>query len=167
MLDNNEQYIPEIVSVQNMAKLLHISRSRLYSLMDEGVFLKPVYSLNKKRPHFTREMALRNISAKKNNVGVNGSVVVFYSSNTTSIQKIDRSIKSKSKVKKTSPPPDKYAELKEGLETLGLTDISDPKIGTSLRQCFPNGTENVDEDEILTTVFRHIKCQNSRDNVER
>ena len=159
-MNNNEPYIPEIVSVQHMAKLLQISRSRLYTLMDEGVFLKPVYSLNKKRPHFTRQMAQRNISAKKNNMGINGSVVVFYSRGSTKIQTMDKSTISKSKVKKT-PPQSKYEELKEGLEALGLTDLSDPKIGTSLRQCFPDGTDNIDEDEILTTVFRHLKCQNN------
>ena len=26
---------------------------------------------------------------------------------------------------------------------------------------------SIDEDEILTTVFRHLKCQNSSDNVGR
>ena len=166
MMNNNEPYIPEVVSVQGMAKLLQISRSRLYSLMDEGVFLKPVYSLNKKRPHFSREMALKNISAKKNNTGINGSVVVFYSSNLSSAQKIHKSPKPKTKVKKT-PPQNKYSELKEGLESLGLSDITDSKIGTSLAQCFPNGTDNIGEDEVLTTVFRHIKCQNSSDNVGR
>ena len=163
-MNNNEPYLPEIVSVQGMAKLLHISRSRFYSLMDEGVFLKPVYSLNKKRPHFTREMAMKNISAKKNNIGVDGcTVVVFYSSHSTSIQKMDRSTKGKVK----TPSQNKYAELKEGLESLGLTNLSDPNIGSAFRQCFPNGTDNIGEDEILTTIFRHFKCQNSSDNVGR
>ena len=163
MNNNDTQYIPEIVSVQHMARLLHISRSRLYSLMDEGVFLKPVYSLNKKRPHFTRQMALRNLSAKRNNLGINGTVVLFYSSRSTSIQKMDRS--TKGKVKPT--PQSKYVELKEGLESLGLTDITDPNIGSALTKCFPNGTDNIGEDEILTTIFRHFKCQNSSDNVGR
>jgi len=165
-MNNNEPYIPEIVSVQDMAKLLQISRSRLYSLMDEGVFLKPVYSLNKKRPFFTREMALRNISAKKNNTGINGSVVVFYTSHSTSIQKVDRSKKQKIK-EKTIPPKNRYEELGKGLEALGLTDISDTVIGSALTQCFPEGTDSVDEDGVLTTVFRHLKSQDSGDNVGR
>jgi len=132
--------------------------------MDEGVFLKPVYSLNKKRPHFTREMVLRNLSAKKNNVGINDSVVVFYSSNIFSSQKKDKSTRVKTKVKK---PQNEYSELKEGLESLGLSDITDSKIGSALARCFPDGTVNIDEDEVLTTIFRHIKCQNSSDNVGR
>ena len=136
--------------------------------MDEGVFLKPVYPINKnKRPFFTREMAQKNISAKINNLGVNGNVVLFYASRSTNIQTMDKSTKPKSKAKKTSPSQNKYAELKEGLESLGLTDISDTQIGSALRQCFANGTKNICEDEVLTTIFRHIKCQNSSDNVER
>ena len=33
-------------------------------------------------------------------------------------------------------------------------------IGGYLDKCFPDGTENVTEDEIITEVFRHLKRRN-------
>jgi hypothetical protein len=70
MFDNN-MTIPEYINVSTMAKLLNLSRSRLYQLTDQGVLLKPVYLLNNKRPVYTREMAVLNIEVKNSNVGIN------------------------------------------------------------------------------------------------
>ena len=163
MSTSNNQHIPEAVSINQMVRLLQISRSRLYSLMEEGILLRPVYSLSK-RPFFTREMAEKNIDAKKNNRGINGRVVVFYSSRSTSVHSVHKSNPFKKQIPATNK---RFENLIKSLESLGLKDITDPQIGSAIGQCFPNGTQNVDEDEILTSVFRHLKAHNSRDNLGR
>jgi len=163
MTTSNNQNIPEVVSINQMTRLLNISRSRLYGLMNEGILLYPVYSLSK-RPFFTREMAERNLEAKKNNRGINGRVVVFYSARSTSVNKVHKGDHDK----KQKPATNKrYEQMIKSLESLGLKDITDPQIGSAIGQCFPDGTQNVDEDEVLTSVFRHLKAQNSRDNLGR
>ena len=159
----NNQNIPEVVSINQMTRLLNISRSRLYGLMNEGILLYPVYSLSK-RPFFTREMAERNLEAKKNNRGINGRVVVYYSSRLTSVHKVYRSAPTQ---KQKSSTNERFENLIKSLESLGLKDITDPQIGSAIHQCFPDGTQNVDEDEVLISVFRHLKAHNSRDNLGR
>ena len=62
---------------------------------------------------------------------------------------------------------DKHQDLKEGLCSLGLNGISDTQIESALRSCFPDGTDNIAEGEILRAVFLSIKRQDSADNVNR
>jgi hypothetical protein len=148
--------IPPYINISTMTKLLGLSRSRLYQLVEQGVLLKAVYLLNTKRPVYTREMAARNLEAKNSNVGINGEIVMFYSAKTPVI-----SVKTKKTVRKSterqSSSSNKYAEIVDALESLGLKDITPSLIDTSTEQCFPDGTENVTEDEIITEVFRYLK----------
>ena len=149
--------IPEYINISTMAKLLNLSRSRLYQLIDQGVLLKPVHLLNNKRPVYTREMAVRNIEVKNNNVGINGEIVMFYSARTTP-NKLKKSVK-KSIVQKVITS-DKHADMIDALESLGLENITASKIDSAIQKCFKNGTENISEDDILTEIFRYLKCQN-------
>ena len=92
---NDKTNIPEYINISTMAKLLNLSRSRFYQLVDQGVFLKPVYLLNNKRPVYSKEMAVRNLEVKNNNFGINGEVVMFYSARTLPTTKPKKTIKSK------------------------------------------------------------------------
>ena len=152
--------IPEYINISTMAKLLNLSRSRLYQLIDQGVLLKPVYLSSNKRPVYTREMAVRNLEAKHNNVGINGNVIMFYSARTsTTIAKPKKTVKKSTDQKIVSS--DKHACLIDTLESLGLENITSSKIDSAIQKCFPDGTENVSDDDILTEVFRHLKCRNT------
>ena len=66
-----EKALPEYLSINQLCSLMSISRSRYYQILSEGLILPPVYS-DSKRPYFTRELAIRNLEVKKNNIGVNG-----------------------------------------------------------------------------------------------
>ena len=149
-------YIPAAVSMTQMARLLNMSRSRFYQLISKGILLPPIYSLSSKRPYYIREMAQRNIEVKKNNVGVNGQVIIFYSAKRKVVPSMN-----KVKTTKKETKNNKYEDLMEGLESLGMTDIKSSDIEKAIADCFPDGTENIDQDEILTTVFRHLRCRDT------
>lgn len=149
-------YIPAAVSMSQMARLLNMSRSRFYQLISQGILLPPIYSLSSKRPYYTSEMAQRNIEVKKNNTGINGEVIIFYSAKKKVVRTVNRLKTSKKEIK-----TNKHKDLIEGLESLGMTDIKSSDIEKAIADCFPDGTKDVDQDEILTTIFRHLRCRNT------
>ena len=165
MAVNNNPNIPEILSITQMAKLLNLSRSRFYQLVSEGIFLPPIYSENK-RPYFTFEMAEKNLEGKKNNVGVNGKIVLFYSSRNNSSLPAHKEKSGKNKSQNNSVE-NNYQDLRDGLSALGLSNVSDAQIESALKNSFPQGTTNIDSSEILKRVFLSIKRQNSTDNQNR
>ena len=150
--------LPPYINISTMAKLMNLSRSRLYQLVEQRVLLKAVYLLNNKRPVYTREMAVRNLEVKNSNVGINGEIVMFYSARNASIQTPKKIIK---KPAEQTTGLSKHTEIIDALESLGLENITSSKIDTAIRDCFPDGTENVTEDYILTEVFRYLNCRNS------
>ena len=154
-IENNN--IPAVVSMSHMAKLLQLSRSRLYQLVDSGILLPPAYLLSNKRPIYTRDMAMCNLEAKYNNTGINGQIVMFYSARNV-VNKLNGN--SEYRPKKSNSNKN-YKALSEELECLGLDDVMTEQIDDAITDIFPDGTKNIDSDEILTSVFRHIKRQNT------
>ena len=73
----------------------------------------------------------------------------------------------KNKVKNENTKPvvktdkNQYQDLIEELSALGLEDITATQVGSAISELFPDGTKNVNEDEMLTSVFRQIKCRNT------
>ena len=157
-----EKSIPKIVSINQLCSMMGISRSRYYQILAEGLIHPPVYT-DSKRPYFTRELAIKNLEVKKNNIGVNGSICIFYNSN-ISISSAKNNTNKKEQKKKTT---NKNTDLIEGLSCLGLDDIKSSQVEEVLKKCFPNGTENIEDGEILRQVFCLIKEQNSTDSVNR
>ena len=158
---NHNNHIPEYVSMTQMAQILNLSRSRFYQLVDDNFFLKPLHLTSNKRPVYTKEMALENISFRKNNFGANKKIVMFYSSRNPSVVTTR-----KKRAKKDGPKGDistnnKYSDLIDTLEGLGLNNVTVSQVESILKKSFPEGTDNIDESEILRAVFKSIKCQNS------
>ena len=162
----DEPHILSVVTIKQMSDLLDISKSRLYQLLDKNILLKPVYLLSNRCPYFTHEMAKTNLKVKENGVGINGEVVLFYAKRN---RVRDIPVKGKARQRKPKMKTDKsnHDDLKDTLESLGLTDLTDPKINSALADCFPDGTKDIDEGEVITTIFRHLKQNNSTDNVGR
>lgn len=157
-MDNNS--LPEIISINQLCSLMGISRSRYYQILSEGLILPPTHS-DSQRPYFTKEMALRNLEVKKNNIGVNGKICIFYNSRDSPVSS-RKNITPKNENKKK--PTDKYTDLIEGLSSLGIDEVSNSQIEKYIRKCFPNGVDNVDDGEVLRQVFCLIKAQNTTDN---
>jgi hypothetical protein len=151
--------IPEYINMSVMAELLQLSRSRLYQLIEQGVLLKPVYLLNK-RPVYTKEMVVRNLEVKHDNVGINKKIVMFYSARpTTKPTKIKRITRQPTEQPVESSS--RHTDIIEALEALGLENVRSSQIDSAILKCFPDGTENTSEDEILRAVFRHMNRRNS------
>jgi hypothetical protein len=157
-MNNLPATIPDYVNVSKMAQLLNLSRSRLYQLIDKGILLQPVYLISTKHPVYSKEMALRNLNVKNSNVGVNGEIVMFYSVRTTTIISTKKTTK---KPPKQTTASSKHSDLIDALESLGLENITTAQIESAIQICFPDGIENISEDEILREVFRYLKCQNN------
>jgi hypothetical protein len=161
-----EAEIPEYVDCTSMAKLMRVSRSRLYQLIDAGIVLSPVYLIANRRPVFTKDMALRNLQVKERNVGVNGQVIMFYASRqscssaakprTSPVEKVREE-------KMTTPKIQKHSQIMEDLEALGMDNIKAEQLEEAIQKCFPTGVEDVSDDEILRSVFRFMKRQNPED----
>ncbi len=155
---DEQMNLPEYVNVSTMAKILKLSRSRLYQLIERGIVLEPVYLINNKRPVFTKEMVVRNMAVKNNNSGINGEIVMFYTA---------RNIDSRPKrINKKSPEQrivstNKYTDIIDALESLGLQNINSSQIESAIQKCFTHGSENISDDEILTEIYRYMKCQNT------
>lgn len=159
-MNNKLTDIPPYVNMSTMAELLQLSRSRLYQLVEQGVLLKPVYLVANKRPVFTREMALRNLTVKHENVGINKEIVMFYSARPTmKPAKVRRTTKESTEQPVESS--NRHTDIIEALEALGLENVTSSQIDSAILKCFPDGTENTSEDEILRAVFRHINRRNS------
>jgi len=158
-MNNKYDNIPEYINMSKMAELLQLSRSRLYQLIDAGVMLGPVYLLNK-RPAYTREMAVRNLQVKHDNCGINNTIVMFYSARPAmKPPKTKRATKQQAKQPVQSSI--KHADHIEALESLGLEGVTANQIDSAILKCFPDGTDNVGEDEILREVFRYLNRRNT------
>ena len=158
-MDNNN-YIPTVISMSHMSKLLQLSRSRLYQLIDAGILLPPAHLLSNKRPIYTREMVVRNLEVKTNNTGINGEIVMFYTARNTTQTVKNVNKKSETKIQSTEPK-NKYQSFIDDLESLGLEDVSVKSVESALSVCFPDTVPDLEDDETLTAVFRYLNCQNT------
>ena len=162
-MKNENTYIPPILSMTQMARLLNLSRSRFYQLINEEILLPPIYTLDSKRPFYTEEMARRNLEVRRSNVGINGQIIIFYAGRNKTTNTTPRKTTVKEKPSKQSPP-DHHADLIDALTGLGIENITGSLVDVAITKCYPDGVENVDPDERLRTIFRHLKRRNNEHN---
>jgi hypothetical protein len=160
-MNSNPQNIPDMVNMTTMARLLNLSRSRLYQLIEEGILLRPAYLLNKK-PVFTKDMVLRNLQVKQSNYGINKKPILFYSVRTKFHK--DRSSKVRTSQPRRDVSPSNYEPLLDELTCLGIEDLTVEQVEKAVSNCYPEGSDNVDPDTLLKTVFCHLKRQNPEHN---
>ena len=158
--------MPPVVSISQFCSMMSISRSRYYQILGEELILPPVYSIESRRPFFTREIAQINLAVKKNNIGVNGRICLFYNQRNVPTRPVV-SRKSARSERKESVPENDYSELTDGLVSLGLAEVKPSQVKAAVQSSYPEGTDGVDEGEVLKTIFCVIRAQNSKDNVDR
>lgn len=144
------------VSVSEMARMVGLSRARFYQLLGEGVFPKPKYDPSTKRPYFDEEAQAECIDVKKRNVGINGKVVIFYSSRHPLPGQPKRPSKPKTKPKQTS----EYTDLIESLSCLGMSATTQ-QVEAAIVECFPEGIQKLDSGEVVRAIFLHLKRKES------
>ncbi len=135
------------ITVSKMCSLLGMSRSQFYWHVRKGTFHAPL-KLTNGRPYYNASQVEDNIKAKELGIGVNGEYVLFY-------------VRDNETPKETTPPKPKpkqdHTELMDGLSALGLSGLTTSMVASAVEQCYPQGTAGQDENDILRTVFRHLK----------
>jgi len=150
-----------VVTVAEMARMVGLSRARFYQLMDQGVFLPPVYDIHTRRPIFVEEMQKVCLEVRRRNCGVNGRPVLFYAKRGGSPSSLPRKA-SKSKTKTANNK--QYAPIVDAVRALGLMTTAD-QVAQAIKSLFPGGTDGVEEPEVIRAVFVHLQRQYSSDNV--
>ena len=144
-----------VVSVTEMARLCGLSRSRFYCLIHDGVMPLPSRHPATDRPHYTREQQEQCLAVRRTNCGINGQPMLFYAARTKSPPT--------GKPGKNHVPPvggkenPVIAELRHGLEQLGITDASDDKIRAAVAATHPDGHAGISTPALLMAVFHHLK----------
>jgi hypothetical protein len=147
------------VTVAEMARMVGLSRQRLYQLMGT-TFPFPLYDAKTRRPFYPTDLQQVCLEVRRRNFGINGKPVMFYCIGHR--PRIQRPVcKRKPTAKKKQ-----FVGLMEGLTTLGLV-IPEKQVAEAVKHVFPNGVESRDQGEVLKAVFLHIKRQDSGDNVGR
>jgi len=138
------------ITVSRMCSLLKMSRSQFYWHINRGTFHEPL-RLSNGRPYFNASQVEDNLKAREMGIGVNGEYTLFYERDNDP------------KTASASKPQTKQdcTELMDGLQALGLTDLTKTKVAEAVEHCFPKGTDGQDENDILRTVFRHMKRSGS------
>jgi hypothetical protein len=149
-----------VVSVSEMARMVGLSRARFYQLQKAGVFPAPVYQAG--RPVYTEEQQLVCLEVRRKNRGVNGEPVLFYARR--------RPIEPTRRKRRADPPPTRNKDipaLLDGLNALGLTTATAAQVVEVTEELFPQGTNGMDQAEVLRAVFLHLKRQNPGGNAGR
>ena len=139
------------VSVSEMAKMLSLSRARLYELIHRGIFLPPVYSTANRRPLYTADMQQRNLEVRRSQRGINDEYVMFYERQRPS--QVERSPRS---TRRRAGRNGRHNGLIHGLRSLGM-DATAAQIERAMATCFPEGPEGINESEVLRAVYRHLR----------
>ena len=137
------------ITVSRMCSLLAMSRSQFYWHVKKGTFHLPL-RLSNGRPYFNASQVEDNVKAKELGIGVNGDYVLFYQRTSEANPSMPTPIA------KPKPKPD-HTELLDGLSSLGLTGLTTKAVAAAVDQCYPQGTDGQDENDILRKVFRHLK----------
>jgi hypothetical protein len=151
-----------VVTVSEMARMVGLSRSRFYQLVEVGVFPQPVYSVANRRPIYVEESQRVCLEVRRRNCGVNGQPVLFYSRG----HPLPTQTKPPRMAKPKPPKADNHADLIDGLAALGLTKTA-AEVEAAIKSAYPTGVNGTDQGEVLRQVFLHLKRQNAGDKVGR
>ncbi|QDU94065.1 helix-turn-helix transcriptional regulator [Lignipirellula cremea] len=137
------------ITVSRMCSLLSMSRSQFYWHVKKGTFHSPL-RLTNGRPYFNASQVEDNLKAREVGIGVNGEYVLFYE------RDAEPKTPASKPVEKPHPKMD-YGPLLDNLSALGLTGMTTTLVAAAVEACFPKGTAGEDENDVLRTVFRHLK----------
>jgi hypothetical protein len=147
-----------IVTVSEMARMCGLSRARFYQLQKAGVFPSPVYQAG--RPVYTEDQQQVCLEVRKKNRGVNGQPILFYARRLPN-EPARRNLR----LSKPAPKNKDIPALLDGLTALGLATATAAQVEEVAKELFPQGTDGLDQAEVLRAVFLQLKRQNPGDNV--
>lgn len=146
--------LPERMNPAGMARLLNMSRARLYQLMQEGIF--PTASRDTQdRPFFTRDQQVQMLTVYRTNVGINGRSIFFR-------PKATRTPPPK-RTKANSLPPQDHSVLLTTIRAMGMSHVKKSDLANALSELFPSGRLPEDKTALVRQVFVHLHRQESGD----
>ena len=144
-----------VVSVAEMARMVGLSRARFYQLVNEGIFPSPIYDVHTRRPFFSEDMQAICMDVRKRNCGVNGKPILFYAAR----HPLGQQPRPMKKPKAEPKPKNQYADLLDGLRSLGL-EVTAAQVEPVVKELFPAGIQTLDCGDVIRRVFLRIKRQN-------
>ena len=144
------------VTVAEMARMLNLSRSRLYQLIGTA-FPEPRRNVLG-RPYYDAEQQAVCLEVRRRNCGVDGKPILFYAPRGS----VPVSVPKKGPKTKQAKPP---AEILDGVRALGLTMATAAQVDAAVAQLFPDGVEGVEPGEVIRQVFLSLKRQDSQGNL--
>ena len=134
------------VSITQMAQMCNLSRQRFHQLIGT-VFPCPLYNVRTRRPFYPEDLQLICLECRRKNLGVNGQVVLFYSSRLPT-----------KPVAKRPRVQNPNTVLLENLRSLGLV-VTWTQVEAAIKTLFPKGIENIDQGEVIRSIFIHFKAK--------
>lgn len=153
LLDPNRRVV---LTISDMARVVGLSRSRFYALMQQGVFPMPLYLIATKRPFFDERLRDECLNVRRTGLGVNDQPILFYPRRAG--PPTTRSSKSTLRGKKKTPNINpRVLRLIELLKGLGVENPSPDSVTAALSECFPNGSDEKADHELVGAVYRHLR----------
>lgn len=155
--------IKEVVTCAEMARMCGLSRSRFYSLVKEGIMPEPSRNPETQRPFYSREQQEQCLLVRRTNCGVNGRPVLFYAQRLPMAERVvtpRRAVVARRHRVAAAPDPI-IVELQHGLTQLGMPDVPEPRVKAALAAAYPDGHANVPAPQLLMTVFRRLREENT------
>jgi hypothetical protein len=144
------------VTVAEMARMLRLSRSRLYQLIGTA-FPEPSRD-DRGRPYYDAEQQAVCLEVRRRNCGVDGRPILFYA---------PRGSVPAAPVKRTPKPKQSHphSEVLDGVRALGLTMVTAAQVEAAVSQLFPGGVGGTDPGQVIRRVFLSLKRQDSQGSV--
>ena len=144
---NNKMNITKpYISISELCQMLQLSRSRYYQLIKTGFLPKPLKDERSKRSYYDAELQQKCIEIRQTGIGVNGSMLLFYSPRQNGNSPKKRKPKVSSEVQ----------EYVETLKGMGL-DVSAKQVQGALNELYSEGMENTDQGLVIRELYRHFK----------
>lgn len=145
------------VSFSELAEdILHMSRARVYELIERGALPQPIYDIRTRRPLFDERLQQQALTVRQTGVGIDGSPVIFYRRERLIPQSTTTPA---SRRRRTSiRPVPRYTQIVDALQGLGVRHADEESVTNAMAECFPQGIEQQDESDVLRTLFRHLRC---------
>jgi hypothetical protein len=146
------------VSVTEMCRMVGLSRARFYQLLRRGIFVAADQDEITKRPLFSEEKQRQNLDARRRNCGVNGKPILFYS------RRRDLGSVKVARTQKPQVKSNQFVELLDRLAALNVTTTV-AQVEPVVKELFPQGTDGMDQGEVVRAVFLRIHRQHSTGSV--
>jgi hypothetical protein len=155
----SDPLLPERINPAGMARMLGMSRARLYQLLKDGTFPAPCRDAEG-RAFFTRDQQAQILTAYRMNTGVNGRSVFFR-------PKAVRGMPSRKPPARPEASADAYRNgLLAALRAMGLSHLTKQQLDTAIRTLYPAGLPE-DRPLLVRSLFLHLHSQDSTDSQGR